>query len=266
MSKTKTGGGFSALVASLAIVIAVGIGIAIYHFILGDKANFVDGDVLEGHPLNTLGTVYKGGIIVPMLIAVNVIVMIFAVERFVTMAKSRGRGNINTFVAKIKGLLAANNVSEAIAECDKQKGSLANVVRAGLVKYEAVKTDASMDKEQKAEVIKTELEEATSLELPMLSKNLVVISTCASIGVLIGLIGTVMGMIRSFEAMGAGTPDTSKLSVGISEALINTFLGIFASTLSIVLYNIFTTKVDQVTHSMDEASFSIVQSFSANNK
>jgi biopolymer transport protein ExbB len=100
----------------------------------------------------------------------------------------------------------------------------------------------------------------------MLSKNLVVISTCASIGVLIGLIGTVMGMIRSFEAMGAGTPDTSKLSVGISEALINTFLGIFASTLSIVLYNIFTTKVDQVTHSMDEASFSIVQSFSANNK
>jgi len=192
--------------------------------------------------------------------------MIFAVERFVTMAKSRGRGNINTFVAKIKGLLAANNVSEAIAECDKQKGSLANVVRAGLVKYEAVKTDASMDKEQKAEVIKTELEEATALELPMLSKNLVVISTCASIGVLIGLIGTVMGMIRSFEAMGAGTPDTSKLSVGISEALINTFLGIFASTLSIVLYNIFTTKVDQVTHSMDEASFSIVQSFSANNK
>jgi biopolymer transport protein ExbB len=221
---------------------------------------------LEGHPLNTLGTVYKGGIIVPMLIAVNIIVMIFAVERFVTMAKSRGRGNINTFVAKIKGLLAANNVSEAIAECDKQKGSLANVVRAGLVKYEAVKTDASMDKEQKAEVIKTELEEATALELPMLSKNLVVISTCASIGVLIGLIGTVMGMIRSFEAMGAGTPDTSKLSVGISEALINTFLGIFASTLSIVLYNIFTTKVDQVTHSMDEASFSIVQSFSANNK
>jgi biopolymer transport protein ExbB len=201
-----------------------------------------------------------------MLIAVNIIVMIFAVERFVTMAKSRGRGNINTFVAKIKGLLAANNVSEAIAECDKQKGSLANVVRAGLVKYEAVKTDASMEKEQKVEVIKTELEEATALELPMLSKNLVVISTCASIGVLIGLIGTVMGMIRSFEAMGAGTPDTSKLSVGISEALINTFLGIFASTLSIVLYNIFTTKVDQVTHSMDEASFSIVQSFSANNK
>lgn len=263
MSKTKTGGGFSALVASLAIVIAVVIGILIYMFILGDKSNFVDGDVAEGHPLNTLGTVYKGGFIVPILIAVNIIVLIFAVERFVTMAKSKGRGNINTFVLKIKSLLESNDVEGAIEECDKQRGSLANVVRSGLEKYESVQNDTSLDKEQKSEIIKAELEEAISLELPMLSKNLVVISTCASIGVLIGLIGTVMGMIRSFEAMGAGTPDTSKLSVGISEALINTFLGIFASTLSIILYNMFTTKIDQVTHSMDEASFSIVQSFNA---
>jgi biopolymer transport protein ExbB len=266
MSKTKTGGGFSALVASLAIVIAVVIGILIFKFILGDVSNFSDKDPVEGHPLNTLGTVYKGGFIVPLLIAVNIIVLIFAAERFVTMAKSKGRGNINVFVTKIKNLLESNDVSTAIEECDKQRGSLANVVRSGLEKYATVATDATLDKEQKVEIIKAELEEATALELPMLSKNLVVISTCASIGVLIGLIGTVMGMIRSFEAMGAGTPDTSKLSVGISEALINTFLGIFASTLSIILYNFFNTKIDQVTHSMDEASFSIVQSFSANHK
>lgn len=265
MSKTKSGGGFSALVASLAIVIAVVIGILIYKFVLGDPANFVDNNP-EEHPVNLLGTVYKGGFIVPMLIAVNLIVIIFAVERFVTMAKSKGRGNINSFVVKVKALLDENNVSGAIEECDKQKGSLANVVRAGLEKYETLQGDNSIDKEKKLEIIKEELEAATSLELPMLSKNLVIISTCASVGVLIGLIGTVSGMIKSFQAMSAGTPDTAQLSVGISEALINTFLGIAASTIAIIMYNLFTTKIDQVTHSMDEASFSVTQSFSASSK
>ncbi len=267
MSKSKTGGGFSSLVASLTIVIALVIGFCIFKFILGDPSNFVernpDLEPLEG---STLGTVYKGGIIVPFLIAVNIIVIIFGIERFITLAKSKGRGNINAFVVKVKHLLDRNEISSAIEECDKQKGSLANVVRAGLEKYESLQNDTTLDKEQKVEIIKTELEEATALELPMMSKNLVVISTCASVGTLVGLIGTVMGMIRSFQAMSAGTPDTAKLSVGISEALINTFLGIFASTIAIIAYNFFTTKIDQMTHSMDEAGFSIVQNFNANTK
>lgn len=266
MSKTKTGGGFSSLVASLSIAIALGIGFLIYYFILGDPANFVNGDVNE-HPIdgNTLGTIYKGGIIVPFLMAVNLIVIIFSVERFVSISKTKGRGNINKFVENIKALMEANDIQGALEECDKQKGSLANVIRAGLEKYESVSQDASLDKEQKSEIIKAEIEEAISLELPMMSKNLVIISTCVSIGTLIGLIGTVLGMIKSFQAMGAGTPDTTKLSIGISEALINTFFGIFASTLATVMYNFFNTKIDQMTHAMDEAGFAIVQNFNANN-
>ncbi|AEA43103.1 MotA/TolQ/ExbB proton channel family protein [Fluviicola taffensis] len=266
MSKTKTGGGFSSLVASLSIAIALGIGFLIYYFILGDPSHFVNGDVNE-HPIdgNTLGTVYKGGIIVPFLMAVNLIVVIFSIERFISISKTKGRGNINNFVENIKSLMDANDLEGAIEECDKQKGSLANVIRAGLEKYESVKNDSTLDKEQKSEVLKAEIEEAISLELPMMSKNLVVISTCVSVGTLIGLIGTVLGMIKSFQAMGEGTPDTTKLSVGISEALINTFLGIFASTLATVMYNFFNTKIDQMTHAMDEAGFAIVQNFNANN-
>ncbi len=118
-----------------------------------------------------------------------------------------------------------------------------------------------MNKEQKIEVVKKELEEATSLELPMMSKNLPVLSTIASISVLVGLIGTVLGMIKSFGAMSHGAPDTAALSAGISEALINTALGISGSTIAIIFYNLFSTKVDQMTHSMDEASFTIVQDF-----
>lgn len=266
MSKTKTGGGFSSLVASLSIAIAVAVGFLIFKFILGDPSNFVNNDPNE-HPLegSILGTVYKGGIIVPFLLAVNLVVIIFSIERFISISKTKGRGNINVFVDKIKSLLDENNIEGAIEECDKQKGSLANVIRAGLDKYQGIKGDSSLDKEQKVEIIKNEIEEAISLELPMMSKNLVVISTCVSVGTLIGLIGTVMGMIRSFQAMGQGTPDTTQLSIGISEALINTFLGIFASTVATIMYNFFNTKIDQMTHAMDEAGFAIVQNFNANN-
>jgi biopolymer transport protein ExbB len=267
MSKTKTGGGFSSLVASLAIAIALVIGFMIFKFILGDPSNFVNGDPNE-HPLdgNTLGIIYKGGIIVPFLMAVNLVVIIFTIERFVSISKTKGRGNMNTFVENVKELLANNNIEGALEECDKQKGSLANVIRAGLEKYESVQGDSSLDKEQKVEIIKAEIEEAIQLESPMMSKNLVIISTCVSVGTLIGLIGTVLGMIRAFSAMGQGTPDTAQLSIGISEALINTFLGIFASTVATIVYNFFNTKIDQMTHAMDEAGFAIVQTFQANHK
>jgi len=266
MSNKKTSGGFSSLMAVLAIVIALVAGVIIYKYIFGDPGNFVDRDP-AGEPLegNLMGTIYKGGFIVPILVAINIIIIIFSIERFVTLAKAAGKGRVNVFVGKIKGYLDNKEISTAIEECDAQRGSLANVVRAGLEKYDNVK-DMSIDKEQKVEAIKKELEEATALELPMLSKNLVILSTCASIATLIGLIGTVMGMIRSFAAMSHGAPDTAQLATGISEALINTFFGIAGSTIAIIMYNFFSTKIDAMTYSIDEASFTIVQDFSASNK
>lgn len=262
-ASNKTTGGFSALLAAISIVIALVIGILIYKFILGNPANFIDNNP-EGEPVkgNYLGVVYKGGFIVPILVAVNLIVVIFTIERFITLAKIKGQGKLDVFIEKIKGLLANGNVDQALAECDKQKGSLANVVRSGLLKYKLMQNDTSIDKEKKIEVVKQELEEAITLEGPMLSKNIVVLSTVASISTLIGLIGTVMGMIKSFSALSHGAPDTAQLATGISEALINTVLGILGSCLAIIFYNMFSTKVDQMTHAMDEASFTIVQDFS----
>lgn len=263
MSSRKTAGGFSAVVGAIAIVIALVIGICIYKFILGNPANFIDNDPAN-EPIqgNYMGIVYKGGFIVPMLIAINVIVIIYTIERFITLSKAKGKGNLNGFVTKVKDLLAAGNINEAKEACEAQKGSLANVVVAGLEKYELMVSDTTLDKEQKIESVKKELEEATALELPMLSKNLPVLSTIASISVLVGLIGTVLGMIKSFGAMSHGAPDTAMLAAGISEALINTVLGIAGSCLAIIFYNFFSTKVDQLTHGMDEASFTIVQDFS----
>jgi len=105
------------------------------------------------------------------------------------------------------------------------------------------------------------------LELPMLSKNLVFLSTIASISVLIGLIGTVLGMIRAFAALAqAGAPDALALATGISEALINTAFGITGSTLAIIFYNYFSTKIDAMTYKIDEAGFSLTQTFAAQTK
>lgn len=157
MSSKKTAGGFSAVVGAIAIVIALLIGIVIYKFILGNPANFVGGDSAN-EPLqgNYLGIVYKGGFIVPILIAINVTVLIYTVERFVTLGKAAGKGNLNTFVTKIKDLLASGNIQEAKDECENQKGSLANVVSAGLNKYELMANDTNLDKEQKLENVKKE--------------------------------------------------------------------------------------------------------------
>ncbi len=254
----------SSIFPYIAIPVALIVGVLLYVFVLGNPANFEEGDPIKGHPLNVLGTIHKGGFIVPLLITVNLIVIIFFFERLLSLGKARGKGNTERFVRNIRNLLTNNQLDGAIAECDKQKGSVAAVVKAGLLKYKAVEKDASLDHEAKVTAIKQELEEATSLELPMLSKNNVILSTMASLGVLVGLLGTVRGMITSFEAMAtAGAPDATALSLGISEALINTFLGIMASALAIIFFNFFSTRIDGLTYAMDEAGFSVAQTFEA---
>jgi biopolymer transport protein ExbB len=114
------------------------------------------------------------------------------------------------------------------------------------------------------EDVQTAIEEATMLEVPMLERNLVSMSTIASIGTMVGLLGTVIGMIKSFEAMSrAGAPDAVQLALGISEALINTAGGLVAGIGGIVAYNFFVTKIDNFTYMIDEASYSIVHSLVA---
>lgn len=260
----QSGSDFSAIFPYIAIPIALVVSVVLFVYVLGSGANFEGGDPEKGHPLNVLGTIHKGGFIVPLLITVNIIVLIFAVERFLSIMKAKGRGSVDRFLRNVRGLLNNNQIDQAIAECDKQRGSVGAVLRAGLVKYKSVENDASLDKEEKVTAIKQELEEATSLELPMLSKNLVILSTMASLGVLVGLLGTVRGMITSFEAMAtAGSPDATALSLGISEALINTFLGIAGSALAIIFFNFFSTRIDGLTYAMDEAGFSVAQTFAS---
>ena len=256
---------FSALFASILIPVALVLGYLVYKIILGNPSNFENGDPL-GHPIpgNYLGMMFKGGPLVPILMAMMMIVLSVIVERFVTIRVASGKGSIPGFVRKIKGYLDRNDVNGAIKECDAQKGSVANVIREGLHKYNAMSTMPGLEKDQKVLAIQKEIEEATSLELPMLEKNLVILATISSVATLMGLLGTVFGMIRAFSAIAtAGAPDAVALSTGISEALINTALGISTSAIAIIAYNYFTTRIDGLTYGIDEAGFSIAQSFAA---
>jgi biopolymer transport protein ExbB len=230
---------------------------------------FFEGGNPDGAPLpgNYLAIIYKGGVIVPFLITLNLLVIIFTVERGITLVRARGKGRINVFVKTLQNFLNNNKIEEAIVACDKQRGSLANVMKAGLLRYRALQNDATLVKDQKILALQKEFEEATALELPMLSRNLVIISTIASISVLTGLMGTVIGMIKAFAALAqAGAPDALALANGISEALINTAFGIFGSLLAIIFYNFFSTQIDSFTYKIDEAGFSLVQSFAAGTK
>jgi len=256
-----TGSVFATIVIPLAVIACI----LIYMFVLGNPANFEGGDNAN-HPLpgNYLGIVYKGGFVVPILMALVLMVFIFSIERILTISRATGSKSVTSFVRVISAKLNQHDINGAIAACDAQKGSVANVVKAGLLKYKEMQNEPELLKAEKVAAIQKEIEESTSLELPMLEKNLVIISTIASISTLTGLIGTVLGMIKAFAALAtSGNPDATALSNGISEALINTAIGITGSALAIIAYNYFTSKIDELTYSIDEAGFSIISTFAA---
>lgn len=268
----KAGGLNPAVIIPILLVI----GICIWLFVLGNPGNFKADPRLAGasvafsdvegkemHPEGFLGMIYMGGIIVPLLVTFMITVIVFSFERYFVLNKASGTGNVDNFVVKVRSLLNGNKIDEALEECDRQQGSVGNVVKEGLTTYKALAHDTTLNKEQKMVALNKAIEEATTLEMPMLEKNMMILSTLGTVATLVALLGTVIGMIRAFFALGAGggTPDAAALSIGISEALINTALGIGTSAVAIILYNFFTSKIDGLTYKIDEIAMSIQQSF-----
>ncbi|RCH54582.1 MotA/TolQ/ExbB proton channel family protein [Mucilaginibacter hurinus] len=262
----KEGSSSSGLFATLAIPLCLVVAICIFIFVLGHPSHYKGGDPAN-EPVDIFGTVHKGGVIVPVIMSFILMVIVFSIERFIVIGKASGTGNVDAFVRKVQALLNEGKIEAASAECDKQKGSVANVVKSGLKKYREIENDPNMDTEQKALAIQKDIEEATALEMPMLEQNLTIIATLVSVGTLMGLLGTVIGMIGAFSELAtSGAPNQAALSTHISEALINTALGIFTSAASIIMYNLFTSKIDKLTYAIDETGFSIVSTFSSSHK
>ena len=201
----------------------------------------------------------QGGPLVSMLILLLILETAFIIERTWSLRKAQGKGNMPEFLNNVRKKLHASDVDGAIQLCGQQRGSAANVIRAGLERYRQARAEGA-PREKIVSDTQAAIQEANGLEVPLLERNLIALSTIASIATMVGLLGTVLGMIRSFAALGhSGAVDAQKLAIGISEALINTAGGLFIAIAGIVTYNVFVTRVDNFNYMMDEASYEAVQ-------
>ena len=264
-SPTKKNQGFQGIRAAIwVIVVCFVIALCIFKYLLGNPANFAGNDP-AGHPTNLLGTIYKGGVIVPIIQTLLLTVIALSIERWIALRSAFGTGSLAKFVLNVKAAVSKGDFAEAQRICDKQRGSVANVVSASIRAYKEMEATAGMKKAQKVSKIQQAHEEATQLEMPTLQMNLPIIATIVTLGTLTGLLGTVTGMIKSFQALAAGGGgDSLALSTGISEALINTAFGILTSWVAVISYNTFTNKIDKLTYALDEVGYSIAQTYEAN--
>lgn len=247
----------SGLFSAILIIVALIASALIYYLVFGNPANFKD--PTKSSPANLLGSAYLGGVVLIALMTVSIMVITYAIERGLSLGKAKGKGDVSLFLKNVQNTLRDGDLEGAIAVCDKQKGSIANVIRQGLVAYQVATVDKTLNEEQKLAEVRTAIEEAMGLELPLLNKNMSALATLASISVLIGLFGTVTGMIKSFSALAtAGTPNAAELSAGISEALFNTAFGLFGAVIGTIFYNFFLTMIGNLTYMMDEATYNIL--------
>lgn len=206
---------------------------------------------------------FEAGPIVAILMMLVILIISFIVERLWSLRKAQGTGPLPAFLVSVRKHLHNQDIDGAIDACAKQRGSAANVIRAGLERYKQIKAEGA-PREKVVSETQAAIQEANGLEVPLLERNLVALSTIASTGTMFGLLGTTIGMIRAFQALGTtGAVDAQKLSIGISEALVNTALGLFVAIAGIIAYNVFTTKVDGFNYMMDEASYEAIQLLSA---
>ena len=248
------------------ILVCFVLAVLFFKYILGAPEHFVHGDptqpVKDG---NLMGTVYKGGVVVPVIITLLFSVIALSIERFFALRTAFGKSSLGKFVISVKKAIVAGDMAKAQELCDKQQGSVANVVGASIAAYKEMENTPNLKRAAKVSKIQQAHEEATQLEMPTLQMNMPIIATIVTLGTLTALFGTVVGMIRSFAALASGGGgDSLQLSEGISEALVNTASGILTSWVAVVSYNYYSNKIDKLTYALDEVGYTIAKTYEAN--
>ena len=267
VSPKKKSSGFQGVKDAIWIIVVCFIlAVCFFKFVLGNPDNFVNGDptqaVKDG---NLLGTVYKGGIVVPVIITLLFTVIALSIERFFALRSAFGKSSLGKFVISVKQAITAGDMAKAQQLCDKQQGCVANVVGASIAAYNEMEHTPNLKRAAKVAKIQQAHEEATQLEMPTLQMNMPILATIVTLGTLTALFGTVVGMIRSFAALASGGGgDSLQLSEGISEALVNTASGILTSWFAVVSYNYYSNKIDKLTYALDEVGYTIAQTYEAN--
>ncbi len=236
---------------TLNAIVAFGIGFGLWYGVFRTSENPI------------VHSIYQGGPLVVLLIMILVMLLVFVVERYFSLyGVAKGKSSVQVFFKSLVQMIQKDDFDGAMAACDKQRGTTANVLRAGIDRYREVRAQEGLDGEKRLQLTQAAIEEANALEGPLLERNLIALSTIASIATMVGLLGTTIGMIRAFAATGnveGGVIDAQALAVGISEALVNTAGGLVSGILGIFFYNFFVNKVDAFNYTTDEATFEIMQ-------
>ena len=190
----------------------------------------------------------SGGILMFPIAACSIVALAIAIERFYSLR----RATINTreFMDSMRTVLRQNRVQEAVEICDETEGPIARIMKAGILKHNRGKAD-----------IREAIEDAGHLELPRLERYLSALATCANVAPLLGLLGTVAGMIKAFAQIQhkQGQVNPSDLAEGISNALITTAAGLTVAIPALVAYNYFITRVENLVVEMEISSSELVE-------
>ena len=264
--KKKSSGFQGVKNAFFIILVCFVLAVLFFKYILGAPEHFVNGDptqpVKDG---NLMGTVYKGCVVVPVIITLLFTVIALSIERFFALRTAFGKSSLGKFVIAVKQAITAGDMAKAQQICDKQQGCVANVVGASIAAYKEMENTPNLKRAAKVAKIQQAHEEATQLEMPTLQMNMPILATIVTLGTLTALFGTVVGMIRSFAALASGGGgDSLQLSEGISEALVNTASGILTSWVAVVSYNYYSNKIDKLTYALDEVGYTIAKTYEAN--
>jgi len=191
-----------------------------------------------------------GGLVMYPLLAFSVLSVIFIVERF--FAIRRAKINVNEFLAKVrKELIVNRSIKAAIKVCEDYRGPVASILKAGLLKYGQPRDD-----------VEKTIENAALYEMGRLEKNLVWLASIANVSPLLGFFGTVVGMIKSFDALAeAGLSNPGLVAAGISEALITTAAGLFVAIPAQLAYNFFMSRINKFVRDIETSSNMLLETF-----
>ena len=201
----------------------------------------------------TFEVITRGGVLMWPIMACSVVALAITFERYVLLR----RATIDTrqFMDDMRTVLRQNRIQEAVEICDETDAPVARIVKAGLLKHNRSKED-----------IREAIEDAGHLEIPRLERHMSAMATCANIAPLLGLLGTVSGMIKAFAQIQdkQGQVNPSDLAEGIGNALVTTAAGLTVAIPTLVVYNYFVTRVDNMILEMEISSSEMVELLTRN--
>ena len=195
--------------------------------------------------------IQKGGPLMYLILFCSVLSLAIIIERLIVL--QRLRIDVPAFMHKVLEAVRRNRMMEAIEICDRTQSPLGSIIKAGLLKSSASRQE-----------IKEAMEEAALNEVPRLEKNLNILATIAHVTPLIGLLGTVTGMVEAFQviqekATAFNPVSPGDLAGGIWEALLTTVGGLSVAIPTLVAYNFLVTRVDNFILNMERAATELVQ-------